>query len=76
MTNEEFARKIAEEWYNTDTDESLEEFAYNKAIDDCLKKLDELERHYTTCYGVAIIEMYADKHSDFIEWLKAGGKNE
>lgn len=43
---------------------------YNKAIDECNKKLDELERNYQSCYGTKIIEMYADVYEDFRAWLK------
>ena len=40
------------------------------AIDECNKKLDELERNYQSCYGTKIIEMYADVYEDFRAWLK------
>ena len=40
------------------------------AIEECNKKLDELERNYQSCYGTKIIEMYADVYEDFRAWLK------
>lgn len=45
--------------------------AYNKAIDECNKKLDELERNYKSCFGTKIIEMYADVYEDFRTWLRS-----
>ena len=44
--------------------------ARTDAIDECNKKLDELERNYQSCYGTKIIEMYADVYEDFRAWLK------
>ena len=41
-----------------------------EAIEECNKKLDELERNYQSCYGTKIIEMYADVYEDFRAWLK------
>ena len=57
--------------------DKIEEYAesqYNKAIDECNKKLDELERNYKSCYGTEIIEMYADVYEDFRAWLKEQNK--
>ena len=45
-----------------------------EAIDECNKKLDELERNYQSCYGTKIIEMYADVYEDFRAWLKEQDK--
>ena len=53
--------------------EELSKYAesqYNKAIDECNKKLDELEINYESCFGTKIIEMYADVYEDFRAWLK------
>ena len=41
-----------------------------EAMDECNKKLDELERNYQSCYGTKIIEMYAEIYEDFRAWLK------
>ena len=41
-----------------------------EAIDECNKKLDELEINYESCFGTKIIEMYADVYEDFRAWLK------
>ena len=41
-----------------------------EVIDECNKKLDELERNYESCYGTEIIEMYADVYEEFRKWLK------
>ena len=57
--------------------DKIEEYAkiqYNKAIDECNKKLDELERNYKSCFGTEIIEMYADVYEDFRAWLKEQNK--
>lgn len=57
--------------------DKIEEYAesqYNKAIDECNKKLDELERNYKSCYGAEIIEMNADVYEDFRAWLKEQNK--
>ena len=54
--------------------DKIEEYAesqYNKAIDECNKKLDELERNYESCFGTKIIEMYADVYEDFRAWLRS-----
>ena len=54
--------------------DKIEEYAkiqYNKAIDECNKKLDELERNYKSCFGTKIIEMYADVYEDFRTWLRS-----
>ena len=61
-----FAKDIAEANY-----EMGMESGYNKAIDECNKKLDELERNYQSCYGTKIIEMYADVYEDFRAWLRS-----
>ena len=45
-----------------------------EAIEECNKKLDELERNYQSCYGTKIIEMYADVYEDFRAWLKEQDK--
>ena len=45
-----------------------------EAIEECNKKLDELERNYQSCYGTKIIEMYADVYEDFRAWLKEPDK--
>ena len=57
--------------------DKIEEYAksqYNKAIDECNKKLDELEIKYESCFGTKIIEMYADVYEDFRAWLKEQNK--
>ena len=57
--------------------DKIEEYAeskYNKAIDECNKKLDELERNYKSCSGTEIIEMYAHVYEDFRAWLKEQNK--
>lgn len=57
--------------------EELSKYAesqYKKAIDECNKKLDELERNYKSCFGTKIIEMYADVYEDFRAWLKEQNK--
>ena len=41
------------------------------AIDECNKKLDELEINYESCFGTKIIEMYADVYEDFRAWLRS-----
>ena len=54
--------------------DKIEEYAksqYNKAIDECNKKLDELEINYESCFGTKIIEMYADVYEDFRAWLRS-----
>ena len=53
--------------------EELSKYAesqYKKAIDECNKKLDELEINYESCFGTKIVEMYADVYEDFRAWLK------
>ena len=45
-----------------------------EVIDECNKKLDELERKYKSCYGAEIIEMYADVYEKFRAWLKEQNK--
>lgn len=45
-----------------------------KFIGECNRKLDELERNYKSCYGVEIIEMYAEVYEDFRTWLKEQNK--
>lgn len=57
--------------------EELSKYAesqYKKAIDECNKKLDELERNYKSCFGTKIIEMYAHVYEDFRAWLKEQNK--
>lgn len=57
--------------------EELSKYAesqYKKAIDECNKKLDELERNYKSCFGTEIIEMYANVYEDFRAWLKEQNK--
>lgn len=45
-----------------------------EVVEECNKKLDELERKYKSCYGSEIIEMYADTYDEFRVWLKGQNK--
>lgn len=45
-----------------------------EVIEECNRKLDELERDYKSCYGVEIVEMYAEVYEDFRTWLKEQNK--
>lgn len=39
-------------------------------IEECNRKLDELERAYKRRYSAEIVEMFAEVYEDFRTWLK------
>lgn len=86
MTREELIDKICPECNRYSCDDRccedcdkqlnkwLDEYNYKikeKLIEECNRKLDDLERGYKRCYGAEIIEMYADVYEEFRTWLRS-----
>lgn len=77
MTREEIIKIVQSNteanWKTVNIIEAIESYKQDiraEVIDECNRKLDELERDYKSCYGVEIIEMYAEVYEDFRTWLK------